>query len=70
MSKKLNSFENYFIKSAIQEAVARAEQDILFAESNNKRPIFATGYFDMIGKDMLEKIDTLTLKSALKLNNE
>lgn len=69
MSKKLNSFENYFIKRAIKTLVDESEQEIAESELDGKRLIFASGYFEMIGKEMLDKVDSLTLKSALKQNS-
>ena len=66
--KKLNGFENYFIKSAIDLAVKKAEEDIIRIEGdgNGRRSIYATGYFVMIGNELVDKIDSMTLKSALK----
>jgi hypothetical protein len=66
--KKLNGFENYFIKSAIDLAVKKAEEDIIRIENdgNGRRSIYATGYFVMIGNELVDKIDSMTLKSALK----
>lgn len=66
--QKFNGFENYFIKQAINLAVQKAEEDIIRIESdgNGRRSIYATGYFTMIGNELLNKIDSMTLKSALK----
>ena len=54
---KFNGMEKYFIQEAIKEAVEKAEWEI-----SNKRTIFGKGYFEMIGKEMLEKVNNLTLK--------
>lgn len=55
--KKFNGMEKYFIQNAIKEAVAIAELEI-----ENKRTIFGQGYFEMIGKEMIHKINDFTLK--------
>ena len=72
--KKFDLFENYFIKTSITEAVKKAEEDIVRIEKDGKgrRSIYATGYFTMIGDELLHKIDSMTLKSAIKHidNNE
>ena len=54
---KFNGMEKYFIQEAIKEAVEKAEWEI-----SNKRTIFGEGYFKMIGNEMLEKVNNLTLK--------
>tara|TARA_R110000772_G_scaffold217579_2_gene328061 strand:+ start:1780 stop:1992 length:213 start_codon:yes stop_codon:yes gene_type:complete len=64
--QKFNGFENYFIKASINEAVKKAESDIISLEGEGKRSIYAQGYFTMIGNELLNKIDSMTLKSALK----
>ena len=64
--QKFNGFENYFIKTSVKEAVKKAEADIISLEGEGKRSIYAQGYFTMIGNELLNKIDSMTLKSALK----
>ena len=66
--KKFNEFENYFITSAIDAAVKKAEDDIIRIENdgNGRRSVFASGYFVMIGNELVDKIDSMTTKKALK----
>ena len=63
---KFNGFENWFITTAVKAAVAKAENDVIEAEKGGKRLIYAQGYFTMVGKDILDHIDELTVKSAIK----
>lgn len=64
--KKFNGFENWFIHTAINAAVEKAEQDILDAEKKGERLIYASGYFTMVGEELKSKVDTLTLKKDLQ----
>jgi len=59
--KKFNEFELWFLTNAIHEYVAQAEANVEAAE-NNGRCLFAPGYFTMVGKEMIEKIDSMTKK--------
>ena len=63
MSKtKFNGFEKYFITAAITIAIEEAENDIKRLVSAGKRPIYAPGYFEMVGKDLIAKVHNMTLK--------
>ena len=71
MSKtRFNGFENYFITNALKHAIIQAEDDILELEREGKSSIFASGYFNMIGKDLLQKIDHMTIKKDLNSKNQ
>ena len=59
---KFNGFENYFITKALAHAVEEAEAEIIELERQGKRPIFARGYFTMVGEELIEKVRTMTLK--------
>ena len=59
---KLNEFEKYFIRKALQAAIEQAERDVLVAESAGKRSIYAPGYFTMVGNEMIDKVNSMTLK--------
>lgn len=59
---KFNGFEKYFIQTALRSAVEQAEVDVLAAETNGKRSIYAPGYFTMVGNEMIEKVNSMTLK--------
>ena len=63
MSKtKFNGFEKYFIQTALKNAIEEAEQDIKRLVSEGKRPIYAEGYFTMVGSDIIDKVNDMTLK--------
>ena len=63
MSKtKFNGFEKYFIQTALKQAIEQAEEDLLAVEANGKRSIYAPGYFTLVGNDMINKINDMTLK--------
>ena len=63
MSKtKFNGFEKYFIQTALKHAIQEAETDVLAAESNGKRSIYAPGYFTMVGNEIIDKVNSMTLK--------
>ena len=63
MSKtKFNGFEKYFIQTALKQAIEQAEEDVLAVEANGKRSIYAPGYFTLVGNEMINKINSMTLK--------
>jgi hypothetical protein len=63
MSKtKFNGFEKYFIQTALKQAIEQAEEDVLAVEANGKRSIYAPGYFTLVGNEMINKINNMTLK--------
>ena len=59
---KFNGFEKYFITAALKNAIAEAENDIKELVSEGKRPIYASGYFEMVGKELIAKVNSMTLK--------
>ena len=64
---KLNEFEKYFIRKALQAAIEQAERDVLVAESAGKRSIYAPGYFTMVGREIINKVDDTTVKKPARL---
>ena len=63
MSKtKFNGFEKYFITTALNHAIEEAEESIKELVREGKRPIYAEGYFEMVGKDLIAKVHSMTLK--------
>jgi len=63
MSKtKFNGFEKYFIQTALKSAIEQAEEDVLAAEADGKRSIYAPGYFTMVGNEIIDKVNSMTLK--------
>jgi hypothetical protein len=59
---KFNGFEKYFIQTALRAAIEQAEVDVLAAESDGKRSIYAPGYFTMVGGEIIDKVNSMTLK--------
>jgi len=66
---KLNGFENHIITEAVNHYKELAEEQIEKLEKSGKRSIIASGYYTQICKDLLYKIDTLTLTSYIKERN-
>ncbi len=61
-----SGFENYFITKAVERAVVEAENDIKMLEETGKRSIYASGFFEMIGKGILKEVDKNTMNSYIK----
>ncbi len=59
---KFNGFEKYFIQTALKAAIEQAELDVLAAESAGKRSIYSPGYFTLVGTEIIDKVNSMTLK--------
>ena len=59
---KFNGFEKYFITTALKHAIAEAESDIKEMEEDGRRSIYAQGYFELIGNELIAKVNDMTLK--------
>tara|TARA_B100000795_G_C22749332_1_gene418687 strand:- start:202 stop:408 length:207 start_codon:yes stop_codon:yes gene_type:complete len=67
--KKFNGFENHLLQDAIKLYVEKAEDEVLYKKASlevNKRLLFAPGYFTMIGEELSDKVNDMTLKKHLK----
>ena len=63
MSKtKFNGFEKYFIQTALRHAIEEAEEDVKRLVSEGKRSLYAPGYFTMVGNEIIDKVNSMTLK--------
>jgi hypothetical protein len=63
MSKtKFNGFEKYFIQTALRHAIEEAETDVLATKSEGKRSLYAPGYFTLVGNEIIDKVNGMTLK--------
>jgi hypothetical protein len=63
MSKtKFNGFEKYFIQTALKAAIEQAEEDVTRLVGEGKRPIYAEGYFTLVGNEIINKVNSMTLK--------
>jgi hypothetical protein len=64
--KKFNGFEKYLMQEAIKLYVEKAENEVLDQEASlqevGKRLMFAPGYFTMIGEELADKVNSMTLK--------
>jgi len=59
---KFNGFEKYFIQTALRHAIEEAEENIIELEREGKRSIYAPGYFTMVGYEIIDKVNSMTLK--------
>tara|TARA_R100000935_G_C2761916_1_gene133982 strand:+ start:571 stop:774 length:204 start_codon:yes stop_codon:yes gene_type:complete len=59
---KFNGFEKYFIQTALKHAIEEAEKDVLAASKTEKSSIYAPGYFTMVGNEVIDKVNSMTLK--------
>ena len=59
---KFNGFEKYFITTALKHAIAEAENDIKEMEEDGSRSIYAQGYFELVGNELIAKVNDMTLK--------
>ena len=62
LEPKFNGFEKYFITTALNHAIAEAENDIKEMEEDGRRSIYAQGYFEMVGRELIAKVHSMTLK--------
>jgi len=60
--RKFNKFEKSFITACIEEAVERAEAQLLAHQSAGSRTLYAPGYFVTVGQQVINKINSMTLK--------
>jgi len=67
--KKFNGFERGFIEDAIKHYTEEAEKEVKKnKEKSLKRLLFAEGYFTMVGQEVINKVNDMTLKKFR--NNE
>jgi hypothetical protein len=60
--KKFNGFEAYLILEGLKEVSASMKEGIEKTLAEGKMPLMTTGYVDMVIKDAIEKVNSLTLK--------
>jgi hypothetical protein len=63
---KFNGMERMLINKALQNHALNLEAEVQEAVDKGKNPIFAQGYFTMVIKELLGKVDTMTRKKDLK----
>ena len=63
MSKtKFNGFEKWLIEQAVTEWTRLAENEAIEAQNKGINLIFAPGYSEMVSKELLHKVNGMTLK--------
>lgn len=60
--KKFNGFEKTYIQEALDILTTHNEDYVVKERAKGKRLLYAPGYFDMINKELKEKINNMTLK--------
>jgi hypothetical protein len=60
--KKFNGMESHLIVEALNYYVTQVEKDILEAEKEGKRSIFAPGFYTNISNDLKFKVKSMTKK--------
>lgn len=60
--KKFNGFEAYLILEGLKEVSASMKEGIEKTLAEGKMPLMTTGYVDMVVKDAVDKVHSLTLK--------
>jgi len=46
----------------LRHAIEESEEEIKELIKQGKRPIFAEGYFEMVGRELIAKVNDMTLK--------
>lgn len=60
--KKFNGFEAYLILEGLKEVAVSMKEGIVKTEAEGKLPLMTTGYVDIVIKDAVEKVNSLTVK--------
>tara|TARA_R110000868_G_scaffold14247_3_gene66251 strand:+ start:2371 stop:2565 length:195 start_codon:yes stop_codon:yes gene_type:complete len=60
--KKFNGFEKYLLEQGLNMVMEQMKIDIRQAEAKGKNALMTEGYVDMIGRETLEKLVSLTKK--------
>jgi len=61
--KKFNGFEKSLIVDALNYYVANLEAEVEAAAKGPKNPIIAPGFYNMMKKELIQKVELLTKKS-------
>jgi len=60
--KKFNGFEAWLILEGLKLAAEDMKQGIEETIAKGKMPLMTTGYIDMVVKETIDKVNSLTLK--------
>jgi len=63
---KFTQYEKWIIETAVNNLVEEAEKKVTEAEKSGRNLIYAPGYFTMVSKELLEKLEKLTYKTRKK----
>ena len=61
--KKFNGFEKGLIVDALNYYVSNLEVEIEEADNGDRNTIIAPGYYTMVKKELIDKVESLTKKS-------
>lgn len=64
--KKFNRFEKHLLESGLKIVTDNMKSEIRKIEESGKNPIMTEGYVDMICKETLEKLISLSKKVRVK----
>jgi hypothetical protein len=65
MRLRLNKYENKFLKEAIKNLVEKRENETKQRLKENEKLIYGRGYFEVIGEEIINRVDRLTLTKHL-----
>tara|TARA_R110000803_G_scaffold88934_4_gene156024 strand:- start:892 stop:1083 length:192 start_codon:yes stop_codon:yes gene_type:complete len=60
--KKFNGFEKHLLEQGLEMVMEQMKSDIREIEAKGKNALMTEGYVDMIGKETLDKLVSLTKK--------
>lgn len=61
--KKFNGFEKYLLEEGLKLVMEQMKVDIRKVEKSGNNALMTEGYVDMVGKETLDKLISLTKKS-------
>ena len=61
--KKFNGFEKHLLEVGLEMVMKKMKSDIRDIEEEGRNALMTEGYVDMVGKETLEKLISLTKKS-------
>ena len=63
---KFNGFENHLMTEALKRYIKFLEEENKEMQKGGRMTMFAEGYFEMVGEELLGKVKKMTLKKDLK----
>jgi hypothetical protein len=59
---KFNGFEKYLIVQGVERVALEMKADIRDIEEKGKNPLMTIGYVEMVMKELLDKVNSFTIK--------